>query len=48
VDARRQLSIQNAPQVLCSNKEPPLELRGEPGVKEQDDMSYITFGKSFW
>ncbi|KAK7203213.1 Arp2/3 complex, 34 kd subunit p34-Arc-domain-containing protein [Myxozyma melibiosi] len=42
VDARRR-SIQNAPQVLYSNKEPPLEIRNVPGVSVKDDISYVTF-----
>ncbi|KAK9378601.1 Arp2/3 complex, 34 kd subunit p34-Arc-domain-containing protein [Kockiozyma suomiensis] len=40
VDARRR-SIQNAPQVLYSSKEPPLEIRNIAGVKE--DVGYVTF-----
>ncbi|KDQ13452.1 hypothetical protein BOTBODRAFT_33473 [Botryobasidium botryosum FD-172 SS1] len=43
VDARRQPSIQNAPQVLYSNKEPPLEIRSVPGLKNSDDVGYVTF-----
>ncbi|KAK9477618.1 Arp2/3 complex, 34 kd subunit p34-Arc-domain-containing protein [Lipomyces japonicus] len=42
VDARRR-SIQNAPQVLYSNKEPPLEIRSVPGLKTSDDVGYVTF-----
>jgi actin related protein 2/3 complex subunit 2 len=42
VDARRR-AIQNAPQVLYRN-DPPLEIRGVPGVGEvQGDVGYITF-----
>lgn len=41
VDVRRR-AIQNAPQVLFRN-DPPLELQGVPGVKDTDDVGYITF-----
>ncbi|KAI9138583.1 Arp2/3 complex, 34 kd subunit p34-Arc-domain-containing protein [Paraphysoderma sedebokerense] len=41
VDARRQ--YQNAPQVLYSSRDPPLELRGVPGVREGDNIGYVTF-----
>jgi actin related protein 2/3 complex subunit 2 len=43
VDARRQPTIQNAPQVLYSNREPPLEIRHLPGLKNSEDVGYITF-----
>ena len=43
VDARRQPSIQTAPQVLFSAKEPPLEIRGLPGLRDSDDIGYVTF-----
>ncbi|KAF5335987.1 hypothetical protein D9611_006406 [Ephemerocybe angulata] len=43
VDARRQPSIQNAPQVLYSNREPPLEIRHVPGLRSSDDIGYVTF-----
>jgi len=43
VDARRQPSIQNAPQVLYSNREPPLEIRHVPGLNVSDDVGYVTF-----
>jgi actin related protein 2/3 complex subunit 2 len=33
-----------APQVLYTNREPPLELRGVPGLKESDNMGFVTFG----
>lgn len=46
VDARRQPSIQNAPQVLYSNREPPLEIRSIPGLSRGEDVGYVTFGKS--
>lgn len=45
VDARRQPSIQNAPQVLYSNREPPLEVRNVAGLNKGDDVGYVTFGK---
>ncbi|KAI5776616.1 Arp2/3 complex, 34 kd subunit p34-Arc-domain-containing protein [Geopyxis carbonaria] len=44
VDARRR-AIQNAPQVLYRN-DPPMELRGVPGIEENQakgDIGYITF-----
>lgn len=43
VDARRQPSIQNAPQVLYSNREPPLEVRNVAGLNKGDDVGYVTF-----
>ncbi|KAG6837352.1 hypothetical protein H0H93_010954 [Arthromyces matolae] len=43
VDARRQLSLQNAPQVLYTNREPPLEIRDVPGLRNTDDIGYVTF-----
>jgi len=43
VDARRQPMIQNAPQVLYSNREPPLEIRHLPGLKSSDEVGYVTF-----
>ncbi|ELU37440.1 arp2/3 complex 34 kDa subunit [Rhizoctonia solani AG-1 IA] len=43
VDARRQPSIQTAPQVLYSNREPPLEIRGVQGLNVSDDVGYVTF-----
>ena len=46
VDARRQPSIQNAPQVLYSNREPPLEVRNVQGLNKGDDVGYVTFGTS--
>ena len=45
MDARRQPAIQNAPQVLYTNREPPLELRGVSGLKDSDYIGYVTFGK---
>ncbi|CDS00294.1 probable ARC35-subunit of the Arp2/3 complex [Sporisorium scitamineum] len=43
VDARRQPSIQNAPQVLYSNRDPPLEVRNVAGLNRGDDVGYVTF-----
>jgi len=43
VDARRQPSIQNAPQVLYSNRDPPLEIRHLPGLRNTEDTGYVTF-----
>ncbi|KLO20731.1 actin-related protein ARPC2 [Schizopora paradoxa] len=43
VDARRLSALQNAPQVLYTNREPPLELRGVPGLTLSDDIGYVTF-----
>lgn len=43
VDARRQPAIQNAPQVLYTNREPPMELRGVSGLKDSDNIGYVTF-----
>jgi len=43
VDARRQPSIQNAPQVLYSSRDPPLEIRHLPGLRNSEDIGYVTF-----
>ncbi|RIA95505.1 arp2/3 complex [Glomus cerebriforme] len=46
VDARRLPALQNAPQVLYSSKEPPLEVRHLSEFKnlsENEDISYVTF-----
>jgi len=43
VDARRQPSIQTAPQVLYSNRDPPLEIRHLPGLRISEDIGYVTF-----
>ncbi|KAF8159643.1 actin-related protein ARPC2 [Crassisporium funariophilum] len=43
VDARRQPSIQNAPQVLYSSRDPPLEIRHVPGLRNSEDVGYVTF-----
>lgn len=42
VDARKQTSTQNAPQVLFSHKEPPREL-STLSLKPADNISYVTF-----
>ncbi|KAI9270397.1 Arp2/3 complex, 34 kd subunit p34-Arc-domain-containing protein, partial [Phascolomyces articulosus] len=41
VDARRRPALQNAPQVLYSTREPPMELRSV--VQDTPDTSYVTF-----
>ncbi|WFD29437.1 Arp complex subunit [Malassezia sp. CBS 17886] len=43
VDARRQPSIQNAPQVLYSSREPPLEIRSVDALKRAENVGYVTF-----
>jgi len=43
VDARRLPTIQNAPQVLYSNRDPPLEIRNVPGLRRGEDVGYVTF-----
>ncbi|ORX38634.1 Arp2/3 complex, 34 kd subunit p34-Arc-domain-containing protein [Kockovaella imperatae] len=43
VDARKLGSLQNAPQVRYSNREPPLEIRHLPGLKNGEDWGYVTF-----
>ena len=43
VDARRLPQIQNAPQVLFTNRDPPLEIRQVPGLRNSDDIGYVTF-----
>jgi actin related protein 2/3 complex subunit 2 len=42
VDARKR-AIQNAPQVLYSHREPPLEIRNLPGLRHSDNIGYVTF-----
>jgi actin related protein 2/3 complex, subunit 2 len=42
VDARKQLGLQNTPQVLYS-REPPVELRDETSLTRGDHMGYVTF-----
>lgn len=49
VDARKRPALQNAPQVLFSNRDPPLEIRGMPEVAKargnaKGEIGYITFG----
>ncbi|KAG6886204.1 hypothetical protein C0993_010766 [Termitomyces sp. T159_Od127] len=44
VDPRRRLpNVQNAPQVLYTNRDPPLEIRHVPGLRNTDDIGYLTF-----
>lgn len=43
VDARRQPAIQNAPQVLYSSRDPPLEIRHVPGLRNSEEIGYVTF-----
>ncbi|TPX46511.1 hypothetical protein SeMB42_g03154 [Synchytrium endobioticum] len=43
VDARRQLNIQSAPQVLYTYREPPMELRGVKGLLDSESVGYVTF-----
>jgi len=43
VDARRHSSLANAPQVLYSHREPPLEIRDLVPTKEDDSMGFVTF-----
>ena len=43
MDARRQPTIQNAPQVLYSSRDPPLEIRHVPGLRNTEDIGYVTF-----
>ncbi|CAJ0639668.1 16284_t:CDS:2 [Entrophospora sp. SA101] len=47
VDARRRIELQNAPQVLYSNKDPPLEIRHLPELQRlnnKENVGYVTFG----
>jgi len=53
VDARKRPALQNAPQVLFSNREPPLEIRHLPEIQKalsssrgagKGEVGYITFG----
>lgn len=46
VDARRRPSCQTAPQVLYSNREPPLEIRHLKGLDMTERAGYVTFGAS--
>lgn len=45
VDARRRPSCQTAPQVLYSNREPPLEIRHLPALADGENVGYVTFGE---
>lgn len=47
VDARRRPSCQTAPQVLYSNREPPLEIRHLQGLETTERVGYVTFGAIF-
>ncbi|BFZ53695.1 Arp complex subunit [Savitreella phatthalungensis] len=42
-DARRRPAVQNAPQVLFTIRDPPLEIRGLPGLRLDDNIGYVTF-----
>ena len=42
-DARRRPAVQNAPQVLFSIRDPPLEVRGQPNLRQDDNIGYVTF-----
>ena len=52
--ARKRPALQNAPQVLFSNRDPPLEIRGMPEVAKargnaKGEIGYITFDSlPFW
>jgi actin related protein 2/3 complex, subunit 2 len=55
VDARKRPALQNAPQVLFSNREAPLEIRHLPEIQKaasvskgagKGEIGYITFGTS--
>ncbi|KAJ2159455.1 Arp complex subunit [Coemansia sp. RSA 552] len=43
VDARRQAAIQNAPQVVYSSREAPLEIRHLPGLRQDESVGYVSF-----
>lgn len=45
MDARKKPHLQNAPQVIYSHREPPLEIRHVPGLLDSESQGYITFGK---
>lgn len=44
-DARRLPSIQSAPQVRYSNREPPSEIRHLPNLSSAENVGYVTFGR---
>lgn len=46
VDARRRPSCQTAPQVLYSNRDPPLEIREAKGLIDGGNVGYVTFGRA--
>ena len=48
VDARRRPSCQTAPQVLYSNREPPLEIRHLSDLATSENAGYVTFGARAW
>ena len=48
VDARKLPGMQNAPQVLYSVREPPMELQGVIGTKDSGNVGYVTFGTICW
>lgn len=45
-DARRLPSLQSAPQVRYSNREPPSEIRHLPGLSSAENVGYVTFSKT--
>lgn len=45
VDARKLQSLQSAPQVTYSNREPPLEIRSIPGLSRNENVGYVTFSE---
>lgn len=42
-DARRRPAVQNAPQVLFTIRDPPLEIRDQKGLRLNDNIGYVTF-----
>lgn len=44
-DARKLQSLQSAPQVTYSNREPPLEIRHLPGLRRNENVGYVTFSE---
>ncbi|KAG5513534.1 hypothetical protein PMAC_000966 [Pneumocystis sp. 'macacae'] len=43
VDARRRPAIQNAPQVLYSYRDPPLEIQAIKSLNRSENIGYVTF-----
>ncbi|KAG8947899.1 hypothetical protein FRC00_008894 [Tulasnella sp. 408] len=43
VDARRLPTIQTAPQVLYSDRDPPPQIRDDPALPKAEDVGYVTF-----